>query len=1775
MAEPTNDVPVAPSSSNMDVTMEDDDAASDLNSVDSIPARPPTPPRDTTKPTPAQDNGDLSQRSEYDLPESSAECPATGQNRRVNFSPYINWYQPWKYDNDKLKFPSLRSIATSETTAQPLPKSILKPFEKSIILISEKPDGLTDFPMANTNTPFAELLESVVQALASSERTKKSDTYASFANTLRAYDGVPDIKLLADKLDLILSFIKRDFNAMIPDVGTPDTTLIRQACKVLIIFAWLPETVGLISDEDVNYFLNFAIEVLDQGTSKALSTNYLYFLSQQKFPSRLMTQEKVTKILQVAGALKDKQKGNSVDLERLSLYARLLLQAKGAMIQNADLWVDHVFQGLMSTTSPTRLRAMTLAAEMEKEFGKEKNIARAVNKLFPSKKDKPNDVNKKRPFIQKRLEKMLESKDDAVFVPQIWGFTISLLRGLSIPVDRWEHFSPFLGIMSKCFNSSEQNLNIFAQIAWSKLIYASNLSVDTTQKNFELLLRPIVGYIDESKGTRHTKQAKKAAISNVHTLMYYAFRPGASAKQIEHFWDAIVEGLVAKYLLNSQNFIVDGCNILNGLFSGSAKWVENRVSEGSYITAAEIPRLDPKWIRANSSLIFKALEVAVRTCLKIKDQSEIPHLTTWKKLMANIAESAKKEIRISAEMMEFVASLLGFLKRLWTQGFAGKKLTPYEDSQFMTHFVILVQLAIQELGTACFTEKWLAEDGNDQFAAVSTPSGKFMSNSNNVVQHPPLWHLFRLFIDPFKGAKIGDNYARPISNVLLLCVDAQDSRRKKISLLAQGIAVLPTHDISEIHKTAWSILAEICGRVLPAKGRDTMASALVNGPEIRDVLTILEWGYHHCGREEFPQWRRLYTTVYETVQSENGIAYLGPAVIDPLSEVMRLPKIDLESTMALDYITLLAEGLQYPNTSVQYERVYKSLFGDQARKHAQVPYTSFFEVMGQAFRRTYDLVQVDLVRLGNTSVHDFFRGMQAVAEKLPKEHVGQMVSCLQDGFALWLTCDKPADKNMIQPVAELLTAVCDGLKRTESFDSMALRSYSHLVAAGFESKSQENVITMIEFWNKTFGIQENLEYPARVRTAINKLRRFADIKLPTFPDSIEDLPHGPPPVFMESQGWNLGQNVSSSPKSTVSPFFYRELQAPSSGKSSKASSHPSKQITSKLRHMDSQIEYQPIYADENDDPDGLESQLMTDHQKEVRDRQALEAGMFKDLNSIDSSKRGRKSGKRSGSRSRSKSADSPMKLDLRIPNPMASDTGKAASSPVADPSSPIEQPFSSSPGLPVAPSTGKFAALIDRAVHFPTSDDIPSSPTARISRDSFVPQLDDIPSSPPLAPADLAEDEPGAEPIEEGAIQLDTVDPKSIELSQGSKIRIEEGELPPNLTEVVKNIPRSPMEALELQDSKQVKAPVIEPAKEAEQPLAEPSQVEDISVHLVSSQMEEDVQPAPVLSEAAKTPFSTAPENAGETPDEVESVDSNIPDSPSSKVSSNRLDSPEASTSTGRRIGHKRKRSKGQPAPPQNANEDEEMLDAVSESHEMQEAVAPTPKKDSDGIQHPPAKKARATTGESPVVATRQQPPRTRRSLFSRSVSDSGEFSPSNHGRARSTRNTKLEAEGVQEMTKPQTPKSNKKEKKDRKDKTPSIVAGSVGVQTRRARQSAASYLSVPDSQSPAKVDARLESTPSLPSAQDVRFEVVVTSTRSSLDAREAASLAQKKRKEGESAAAIEHVRQPASLVEKLDALLEEMKKMEFTSDELTKLDGTAFDIMHWVRQQQKRTSSS
>lgn len=80
---------------------------------------------------------------------------------------------------------------------------------------------------------------------------------------------------------------------------------------------------------------------------------------------------------------------------------------------------------------------------------------------------------------------------------------------------------------------------------------------------------------------------------------------------------------------------------------------------------------------------------------------------------------------------------------------------------------------------------------------------------------------------------------------------------------------------------------------------------------------------------------------------------------------------------------------------------------------------------------------------------------------------------------------------------ERLLPVVESLTR---HDSEVLSNLSGLLSSGFESKHKRVVNATIKMWSTTFGAQTTLSYPARLRTALGRLRTVADITLPGFPE---------------------------------------------------------------------------------------------------------------------------------------------------------------------------------------------------------------------------------------------------------------------------------------------------------------------------------------------------------------------------------------------------------------------------------------------------------------------------------------------------------------------------------------------------------------------------------------------------------------------------------------------------------------------------------------------------
>jgi hypothetical protein len=224
-------------------------------------------------------------------------------------------------------------------------------------------------------------------------------------------------------------------------------------------------------------------------------------------------------------------------------------------------------------------------------------------------------------------------------------------------------------------------------------------------------------------------------------------------------------------------------------------------------------------------------------------------------------------------------------------------------------------------------------------------------------------------------------------------------------------------------------------------------------------------------------------------------------------------------------------------------------------------------------------------------------------------------------------------------------------------DSGLLRSLETLICSGFKSKHKRTVNTMITLWNSTFGNEPNLEYTPRVIEAVLRLRPIADIRLPSFPDHhenevcarqisndtgllTEEATSTGPTFEDESQEENIpydleGYNILRSSTSRertphlepsplpqgrrASPNMAVEL--PHSGSRKRAFQGTpenskrkvaKKNLTPRLRHDNSQIQFAAIDSSPLADA-VLDSQLLTDRQREVKERQRETGPMFANI----------------------------------------------------------------------------------------------------------------------------------------------------------------------------------------------------------------------------------------------------------------------------------------------------------------------------------------------------------------------------------------------------------------------------------------------------------------------------------------------------------------------------------------------------------------------------------
>lgn len=218
------------------------------------------------------------------------------------------------------------------------------------------------------------------------------------------------------------------------------------------------------------------------------------------------------------------------------------------------------------------------------------------------------------------------------------------------------------------------------------------------------------------------------------------------------------------------------------------------------------------------------------------------------------------------------------------------------------------------------------------------------------------------------------------------------------------------------------------------------------------------------------------------------------------------------------------------------------------------------------------------------------------------------------------------------------------IKASPRIDSQLLSNIETLIAANFRSKQKAIVNASIQTWNQTFGMIDRLEYPEALRPILLKLRARTNILLPHFPEGIDSdvctrMPFQNAAVLIKISKLDLSLPQSAeaqideerTPRSKISLSSDLSIEKVGTSRSSKpmleptednyllglGPCKPSPKTTPKARarprHDDSQMHFAVIESSPFV-PEAVDSQLLTNHQKEVRERQQFEAGvMFPDL----------------------------------------------------------------------------------------------------------------------------------------------------------------------------------------------------------------------------------------------------------------------------------------------------------------------------------------------------------------------------------------------------------------------------------------------------------------------------------------------------------------------------------------------------------------------------------
>ncbi|KAK1051328.1 hypothetical protein LTR74_016836 [Friedmanniomyces endolithicus] len=1222
---------------------------------DNLPARPPTPPRDTT--TAVEDaltflshghdaDADLKHRT---LGEDSntASWPhsppgsqdPTGTAKRVGFTPNPTYHHIVCTGQISSPGAQLRKRRSSAKYSKPL-RSILKPATQPPLLTPDDLEARLNYFSPHEPGSFARMLHAAITQLAGSSVPARLDAYLALNGALRTYDNIPDNDALMAKMSLLMQFLTRDM-AWKNNHGTLDTNIVTQAIKLTSTIMYDRRLAAALDDDFRSFVIDRSIAVIEHAVMpKAIVKNHMMLLAQQRFSAKAMTPGLADRTITALATVEERCSGNTVIGTRLVIYQRLLEQAPAVMLHRMRDWFDQVLHGMLSSIKDIRIRAIETCTVAGLTLGNQPHASRTVLDILQLEVDDGTTFGD---YLDLRLMQMVASKDaeTGACVPQIWSSVVLFFRNKRFPIERWPKFKAWLKLIQRCLNASDLTIKHHAHLAWNKLVFVVMPDASTPRILLDMLKIPVTSGLDRRANDDHTKQARQFALNTYFNLLHYALRPGLGHEELDVAWDVFVDPVLSGLVKTNSYGRQLASDVIRGLCSASPGiWNVNAANEPQAIQPEQLSRLDPRWVRSRFKKLLKPMQTILITATSTPEGANPAYGAAWHALMQSVADAGIQEVKTSNDLKEALALVFDLCRILWQD--RPQSATETTVEMFTERYSSIMSTAVGCIGAGPFAEDFLTWDGDDKLQVASTPSHR--PSKHHSTPRSPFVLLFGLLYHPPTWLQEPESLALPASRLLALQTSSRLSASPKIELLAKSAQIWSTGYATEagplVVARLWQCLAEEAKTILESPGTiDDNNESQSLGLDLRHASTILNQGLKHASASHQAQYTLLemYGAMIVTARRGAGISGTIVAVAEPFAKTILENATSTSLRLRLRLTSDVVSTAAWPRSAQELDQARKSLWGVGHAPHKTStfdPYDHLYRLLVDGLRESYNELD-DSEALFVTTASGLLQASLSFLQSCPLSLLAVAMRKTQGGFTHWVTdgARKTAGSQVVlDMVTSSWTELVGLMEELPHKDNVLLNALEPMLVAGFSSPHKSIVNDTVLFWNATLGVNDALDCPQQLAKVLRARAAETELLLPGFPEDQSEDEEMVLPAFYETQAQPLATNERPRTTEHMAPEMVGRVPATlplprsihiASDRSPRAARlrcdsstkvSRSKQPTprSRLRHDDSQIDFAPVESSPAL-PTG-ESQL-TEHQREVKARQQKNAQMFPDLSS--------------------------------------------------------------------------------------------------------------------------------------------------------------------------------------------------------------------------------------------------------------------------------------------------------------------------------------------------------------------------------------------------------------------------------------------------------------------------------------------------------------------------------------------------------------------------------